>query len=107
MNKLAHLKKSKQFLRKVVKYRRDLLKNNYGKQATESMVKSMAAIPFHISRIVSFDQMMRYLGRQDVQGNIKELIPSNKKQWHEELDYLVTSGEILQGRRVVQREFSF
>ena len=108
MNKLEHLKKSKQFLRKVVNSRRWLEKTgNSRKPLTPNMKETMLLIPFHVSRIVSFDQMMRYISRQDIQVRIKELIPGKKEAWHDELDYLITAGEILQGRRAPQRQFSF
>ncbi len=108
MNKLEHLKKCKQFLRKVVNQRRWLEKNGKSRKSlTPRMQETMLLIPYHISRIVSFDKMINYIGRKDIQDRITELIPGKKEAWIQELDYLVTSGEILQGRRAIQRELSF
>jgi len=107
MNKLQHLKKSKQFLRKVISYRRNLLRMNKGKNCTVTMVKTMAEIDYYLPGFVSFDNMMNYLGRLSVQNNIYELIPSNKKVWKDELRQLVSEGMALKLQRGKQLEFSY
>lgn len=96
MNKLQHLKLCKQFLRKVVTYRRTLFRYDRGRKATKTMVATMASIGFLLPTIVSFDQMMNYLGQKCNQYAIKQLIPPNKTAWCEELDYLLARGEYLE-----------
>lgn len=107
MNKLQHLKMSKQFLRKVKNYRKNLIRMNAGKPASANMVKTMAEIDYYLGTIKSFDQMMRYIGRSGIQQNIIELIPTNKTAWITELNHLVFEGNVLQGRFVKQREIAF
>lgn len=107
MNKLVHLKMTKQFLRKVVNYRRNLQKFGHGKPVTENMVKAMSAIPYNVSHIDSFDRMMGYIGQKQVQQQVIELIPSNKAAWKAELQHLILEGNILEGKYVRQTELEF
>jgi hypothetical protein len=108
MNKLQHIKETKTFLRKVVLYRRNLLRMNAGKNINAEMVKTMAEIDYFLGTIKSFDQMMNYIGRLGVQQRIKnEIIPKNKKAWFDELDRLVLQGNILQGKATKQMKLSY
>jgi len=107
MNKLQHLKKSKQFLRKVLNYRRNLLRRNAGKHASVNMVKTMAEIDYFLPVIVSFDRMANYLSRVTVQQNIRELIPSNKNCWKQELAELVNEGYRLKYKIGKQLELTY
>ncbi len=107
MNKLQHLKITKQFLRKVVNYRRIINARGYSDKMTESMVKSLAAIPYNVANIDSFDRMYRYISRKGVQNEVLELIPKNKTGWKVEFQHLVFEANILAGKTAKQREFDF
>ena len=108
MKKLQHMGKAKTFLRKVVNYRRNLLRMNAGKNNNAEMIKTMAETDYFLGTIKSFDQMMNYIGRIEVQQRIKnEIIPKNKKAWCRELDQLVLEGNILQGKIARQMELSY
>ena len=108
MNKLLHLKTTKTYLRKINNYRRNLLKNNIGKRASDEMVKTMFEIDYKLGRIDNFDQMMGYISQKGVQARLKEVIPANKKKWVDELELLVHQGMVLQGKleRTKQLEFN-
>jgi len=96
MNKLTHLKTTKQFLRKVVAYRRWLYRMNMGKPVSENMKETMKLIDYNLGDITSFDRMMKWIGQRTVQVNIVELIPSDKTKWKIELQKLITDGQKLQ-----------
>lgn len=100
MNKLEHLKACKQFLRKVVNYRRNLMRLRVGKPATENMVKTIASIGYNVNHpaMDNFDRMHNWIAQKGVQSNIIELIPANKIKWKVELQQLVNTGDFLQGR---------
>lgn len=104
MTKLDHLKASRQFLHKVVNYRKSLIRLNHGKHATESMMKTMASIGYLLPQINNFDRMLNWISQKGMQVNILELIPSNKPTWKTELQNLITEGNILQGRVVNQQQ---
>lgn len=104
MNKLQHLNTTKRYLRKVVQYRRSLLKFNHGRAATAEMAKTMTEIEYNVGTINDFDRMMRYVSQLGVQKRICNIIPSNKEGWKKELQLLVTSGQTLQGKYVKQLE---
>ena len=80
------------------------MRNNLGKQATAEMVKTMAEIDYYLGTINSFDRMMNYIGQRGVQARLKEIIPSNKKKWTEELEQLVHQGMVLQGKMVREKQ---
>ena len=107
MNKLLHLKLTKQYLRKVVSYRKNLVRMNAGKKPTGKMISAMVTIPYAISRIDNFDRMLNYISMQKVQQDIIELIPSNKPTWKAELENLIFEGNILAGKIAKQRELNF
>jgi uncharacterized protein YijF (DUF1287 family) len=92
MNKIEHLKKAKQYLRKVVAYRRWLHRMNMGKPVSENMKK----IDYNMGDITSFDRMMNWISQRGVQVNILELIPSDKTKWKTELQQLIHDGQKLQ-----------
>jgi hypothetical protein len=100
MTKLDHLKACRQFLNKVVNYRRTLIKLNAGKHASENMMKTMASIRYLLPQINNFDRMQNWIAQKGMQVNINELIPSNKTHWKTELQQLIAQGNILQGRQV-------
>lgn len=104
MNKLLHLKTTKTYLRKINNYRRNLLQKNYGKPASDEMVKTMFEIDYYLGRIDNFDRMMNYIGQKGVQARLKEIIPSNKKKWVEELEQLVHQGMVLQGKVIREKQ---
>lgn len=108
MNKLIHLKMTKQFLRKVVKYRRDLQRFGHGKKVTTTMVSTMQHVEYLVAGIDSFDRMLEYISRREVQQQVIELIPSNKRAaWVTELEHLVIEGKILAGQLTKQYEIDF
>jgi len=107
MNKLQHLRISKTFLRKVINYRRNLLRLGYGKPENPEMIKTMAEIDYNLGAIDSFDRMMNYIERKGVRLRIFEIIPKNKNIWRDEYDRLVFKGMILQGKIARQRELTF
>jgi len=102
MTKLDHLKACRQFLHKVVNYRRTLIRLNAGKHASENMIKTMASIRYLLPLINNFDRMQNWIAKKGVQVNIIELIPSNKIHWKTELQQLIAEGNILQCRAVNQ-----
>lgn len=102
MNKLDHLKATRQFLRKVVNYRKALIRLNHGKHTNENMVKTMASIGYLLQEINNFDRMLNWIAQKQVQFNILELIPSNKTKCKLELQRLVAEGNILKNRPVNQ-----
>jgi hypothetical protein len=102
MTKLEHLKTCRQFLHKVVNYRKSLIRLNHGKHATENMMKTMASIGYLLPQINNFDRMLNWIAQKGMQVNILELIPSNKTTWKTELHNLIAEGNILQGRVVNQ-----
>jgi hypothetical protein len=107
MNKLQHLKTCKIYLRKVINYRRNLLRLGYGKPENPEMVKTMTEINYYLGTIDSFDRMMNYIGQQGVRLRIFEIIPKNKNIWRDEYDRLIFQGMILQGKITKQRELVF
>lgn len=109
MNKLVHLKMTKQFLLKVVRQRKYIEKNVKNKKPlTESMEASMKSIPYWVSNIDSFDRMMAYISRKEIQAQVIELIPpGNRATMVTELEHLVIEGKILTGELTKQYEISF
>ena len=108
MNKTEHLQKTKQFITKVIKQRRTMLNNNYSKRPNnEYMHKTIAGIEYAIGNCTSFSEMMEYIAQEKVQYKIRSLINPRYKKWHEELDYLLYQGKVLQGRVVKQSQFLF
>ena len=100
MNKLQHLKKAKDLLKKINMHRRDLLRMNYGRNSTAEMVKTMTEIDYYLGTINNFDRMMNYIGQKGVRHRIYQIIPSNKTCWKEDYDNLVHIGMVLQGKIV-------
>ena len=107
MNKLQHYKMTKLYLRKVMNYRKNLLRLSKGKNATENMIKTIASIDYMLGTIKSFDRMMNYISQKKVQNNIIELIPSNKPGWKVELEHMVFEEQFLQGKVAKQNEINF
>lgn len=107
MEKITHLKMCRQWLRKVVTYRRNLIRLNKGKHCSANMVRTMAEVDYRIKDIDSFDRMMSWIKQKGVQYNLTELVPSNKPTWKVELEHLVFEGNILQGTVARQTELSF
>jgi len=107
MNKLQHLKICKTYLRKVINYRRNLLRLGYGKPENSEMIKTMTEIEYYLGTIDSFDRMMHYINQRGVRLRIFEIIPKNKNAWRDEYDRLVYKGMILQGKITKQRELTF
>ena len=107
MNKLQHLKTCKTYLRKVINYRRNLLRLGYGKPENPEMIKTMSEIDYYLGTIDSFDRMMNYISQQSVKLRIFEIIPKNKNIWRDEYDKLVLHGMILQGKITRQKELAF
>lgn len=96
MTKLDHLKTTKQYLRKVVAYRRWLYRMNVGKPISENMKQTMNHIDYNLGNIRSFDRMMNWISQRTVQVNIIELIPSDKTKWKVELQKIISDGQKLQ-----------
>lgn len=109
MNKLQHLKQTKQFLRKTVRHRRQLLRMGYGRPDSVELAKAIAEVEYQAGNIPSFDRMMNYLDMQKTHDSIGLIIPKNKQKWHDELRRLINQGHALQGKTSTakQAEFSF
>lgn len=107
MDKLQHLRTCKIYLRKVTRYRRNLLRLGHGKPENSEMIKTMSEIDYYLGIINSFDRMMNYLSQKAIRLRIFELIPSNKKAWKKEYDDLIYQGNILKGKIIRQRELIF
>ena len=107
MDKLQHLRTCKIYLRKVTRYRRNLLRLGHGKPENSEMIKTMSEIDYYLGTINSFDRMMNYLSQKAIRLRIFELIPSNKKAWEKEYDDLIYQGNILKGKIIKQRELIF
>jgi hypothetical protein len=96
MNKLDHLKTTKQYLRKVVAYRRFLFRMNMGKPISENMKETMKSIDYLLGDIDNFDRMLNWISQRGVQVNIVQLIPSDKTKWKIELQQIIHDGQKLQ-----------
>lgn len=88
MSKSDHLKQAKSFLRKVVNYRKTLADQNKSYIPSSFTKTETSNIGYAINKIVSCDQMQRYLERKE--AAIRLLIPTNKHKWYNELNELIT-----------------
>jgi len=99
MNKSEHLKYCKSYLRKIVGYRRNLIRLKKSKLPDNvEMAEILAAIDYQVGTIVSFDKMMSWLSQQRVRSRIFLIIPSNKQIWRDEYERLIFLGQSLENR---------
>ena len=86
-----HLDKQKNFLRKVLTYRKSLARMNRGKAMTEEMKTFINNMENSIAIIQSSQRMLNYLKRPDIQKYlVEEIIPSNKDSWKTEFYQLLS-----------------
>lgn len=86
MNKVTYLKKSKNFIRKVLKQRRQLARFDKGYVPADAS-KEVPNIENALPSIVRSDQMQSFLLRKETA--IRFLIPVNMKKWHDEFRELL------------------
>lgn len=67
------------------------------------MAATMKNTEYQVGKIMSFDRMQSYLSRADVQENILELIPSNKKQWKYEFFELIAGEKRINNKPIPQQ----
>lgn len=83
MTKLEHLRQTKRFLKKVVKYRKFLQGKGKSYLSSDFVKTETANIDYALPKLVSYDAVQKYLERKETV--IRYLIPSNKKEWYNEL----------------------
>jgi hypothetical protein len=106
MNKQQHFNACKIFLRKVVRYRRNLLRMNKGKPANTNMLKTLSETEYFLGTIKDFDSMAAYISRESARILIsEEIIPVNKYRWKREFHQLIIQARVLQEKK--QYEISF
>ncbi len=98
MDKRQHLKTTKSFLRKMARYRRNLIKGNRSYRPELSMQQALLEVDYRVGDIKSFDGMMKYISQRKTRATMQIIIPKNKPGWLEEFDHLVYLGNVLEGR---------
>ena len=83
MNKLQQLKHAKDFLRKVVNYRKLLQRKGKSSLSSDFVRTETANIDYALPKLVSYDEIQKYIERKETV--IRYLIPTNKKKWYDEL----------------------
>ncbi len=87
MDKLEYIKKTKNFLRKVVKQRKMLLKHDKSKLPYDFTKRELANIDYALPKLVRYDQIKDYIERKNAE--IRYLIPGGNNKWIVEFDELL------------------
>jgi hypothetical protein len=94
MRNQNQLNRLKNFLRKILTYRKSLIKMNKGKKSTSLMKIFILNMEHSIATINSKERMISYLRKENIQNYIlEEIIPSNKVSWKIEFHQLIKQTE--------------
>ena len=108
MTKSQHISLSRQWLRKVVKCRREIIvRKNKGRPDTPEMEKAIRHISYHAENIRDFNTMLQFLQNPKNIDLLKLIIPTNKGAYWEEHESFVFEGNLILGRATKQMEITF
>ncbi len=100
MNKLVYFKEGRSLIRRIINYRKNLMRLGVSNIPEGWAVQEMANVMYALEAISSYEKFARYIIRK--KKDLLILIPTNKKAMRAEFEALTDTAE-----KIIEREFSY